>query len=144
MSAAPTPAQPLVEPASWVRRAVALGVDWIASTLVVVAFMGAEDYYRTGDPVPGLYTLGVFILESTFLTSLAGGSFGKLATRLRVVRWRDGGAIGPALDPARALLRSVLVALVIPPLVFRPDGRGLHDVAVGSATVPVGSGSSVQ
>jgi hypothetical protein len=29
------------------------------------------------------------------------------------------------------------VALVIPPLVFKPDGRGLHDVAVGSATVPL-------
>jgi hypothetical protein len=25
--------------------------------------------------------------------------------------------------------------LVIPPLVFRPDGRGLHDVLVGTATV---------
>jgi hypothetical protein len=24
---------------------------------------------------------------------------------------------------------------VVPPLVYRPDGRGLHDVAVGSATV---------
>ena len=30
--------------------------------------------------------MGVFILESTVLTALAGGSFGKLATRLRVVR----------------------------------------------------------
>ena len=35
----------------------------------------------------------------------------------------------------RALVRSVLVALVIPPLIFRPDGRGLHDMLVGSATV---------
>ena len=37
-------------------------------------------------------------------------------------------------DP-EALLRAALVCLVIPPLVFRPDGRGLHDVVVGSATV---------
>jgi uncharacterized RDD family membrane protein YckC len=25
--------------------------------------------------------------------------------------------------------------LVIPPLVFRPDGRGLHDLLAGTATV---------
>ena len=128
---------PPIEPASWVRRFAALAVDWIASTLVVIAFIGPEAYYATGDRVPGIYTLGVFILESTFLTSLAGGSFGKLATRLRVVRWGDGGQVGPALDPARALLRTLMVALVIPPLVFRPDGRGLHDVLAGSATIPV-------
>jgi hypothetical protein len=32
------------------------------------------------------------------------------------------------------VLRQVLVALVVPPLVFRPDGRGLHDLAAGSRT----------
>ena len=35
----------------------------------------------------------------------------------------------------QAFVRQILIALVIPPLVFRPDGRGLHDLAVGSATV---------
>ena len=33
------------------------------------------------------------------------------------------------------LVEQVLIALVIPPLVFRPDGRGLHDLAAGSAVV---------
>ncbi len=28
-----------------------------------------------------------------------------------------------------------MIALVIPPLVYRPDGRGLHDIVAGSATV---------
>jgi len=36
-----------------------------------------------------------------------------------------------------ALLRQFLICLVIPPLVFRPDGRGLHDLVCGSATVPL-------
>jgi uncharacterized RDD family membrane protein YckC len=111
---------------------LALVVDWFASSLVVVAFMGPDDYYATGDPLPGLYTLGAFVLESAVLTALAGGSFGKLATRLRVVRV-DGS--GRPLDLLRALLRAVMVCLVIPPLVFRPDGRGLHDMVAGSATV---------
>jgi hypothetical protein len=26
------------------------------------------------------------------------------------------------------------VAVVVPPLIFRPDGRGLHDMAAGSRT----------
>jgi uncharacterized RDD family membrane protein YckC len=39
------------------------------------------------------------------------------------------------MNPVRLLARQVLVALVIPPLVFRPDGRGLHDMFAGTATV---------
>ena len=111
---------------------LALLVDWVASTFVVIAFMGAGDYYATGDPMPGVYTLGVFVLESAVLTTLAGGSFGKLATKLRVVR-ADGSARPIELLPA--LLRQVMVALVVPPLIFKPDGRGLHDLLVGSSTV---------
>ena len=81
-----------------------------------------------------IYTMALFILESAVFTALLGGSFGKLATRLRVVRTDGSGA---PLDLLRSLLRSVLVALVIPPLVFRPDGRGLHDMVAGSATIAV-------
>ena len=54
-----------------------------------------------------------------------------MATRLRVVRVADGGCI----DPLRSLARAVAVALVIPPLVFKRDRRGLHDLIAGSATV---------
>jgi uncharacterized RDD family membrane protein YckC len=78
--------------------------------------------------------MGLFILESVVLTALLGGSFGKLATRLRVVR-NDGS--GRPVDLLRSLLRQVMVCLVIPPLVFRPDGRGLHDLAAGSVTVTI-------
>jgi uncharacterized RDD family membrane protein YckC len=83
----------------------------------------------------GLYTIGLFILESTVLTALVGGSFGKLVTRLRVARV-DG--TGRPLDLLRSLVRVALICLVVPPLVFKPDGRGLHDLVVGSVSVPVG------
>ena len=124
----------MIETASWGRRILALFVDWLASTLAVMLFVGGPDAYysqETGS-VASVYTLGIFVLESAFLTALAGGSFGQLATRLRVVRY-DGS--GRPLDLLRALLRQVMVALVVPPLVFKPDGRGLHDLVVGSATV---------
>ncbi len=119
------------ETASWVRRALALCVDWAASTLVVVSLLGPERY--ADDRFSGIYVLGAYVLENAVLTALAGGSFGKLVTRLRVVRVGETRPIN--LIPA--LLRSVLIALVIPPLVFRPDGRGLHDMVAGSVTIPL-------
>ena len=120
----------MIETASWLRRILALFVDWFASSLVVIGLLGPAGWSE--EPYAGFYTLGVFALESALLTGFAGGSFGKLATRLRVVR-ADGDP--RPIDLLRALARSVMVCVVIPPLVFRPDGRGLHDMAVGSATV---------
>lgn len=118
----------LPEQASWARRILALLVDWVASTFVVILAMGPAGWSESR--YASLYVLLVFVLESAVLTAFAGGSFGQLATRLRVVR-RD----GRPLDLLRALLRQVMVALVVPPLVFRPDGRGLHDMTVGTTTV---------
>ena len=124
---------PGLETASWGRRILALFVDWVASTLVVIAVIGLEKYTEIGS-ISGFIVLGIFVLESAVLTALVGGSFGQLVTRLRVVP-EDGSPKN--VDPLRALARQLLIALVIPPLVFRPDGRGLHDIAAGSATVTV-------
>jgi uncharacterized RDD family membrane protein YckC len=123
-----------MDTATWGRRILALVVDWFASTFVVILLLGGVDKWA-GDRSAGIYVLGIFVLESAVFTALSGGSFGQLATRLRVVR-----VVGDRLDPRPvplhlALLRQVLIALVIPPLVFRPDGRGLHDLAAGSAVV---------
>jgi uncharacterized RDD family membrane protein YckC len=123
----------VTETASWARRALALVVDWVASTFAVILVIGPAGWLE--DPASGFYVLGVFAVESALLTALAGGSFGKLVSRLRVVR--DDGS-GRPLDLLRSLVRSVLVCLVVPPLVYRPDGRGLHDMAAGSRTVRLG------
>ncbi len=126
----------MVEPgemrsASWPRRILALFVDWAISTLVVIAFMGLDRYAETGSPGP-FYVLGVYVVESAIFSWLLGGSFGKLATGLRLVP--AGGPPRP-LNPLILLVRQVLVAVVIPPLVFRSDGRGLHDILAGTRTV---------
>lgn len=115
----------MLETASWLRRLLALLVDWLACLGITVLALGPLGW--AGNSTAGFYTLGIFVLESTVLISLMGGTFGQLLTRLRVSRL-DGGRV----MPLQALIRSVLVALVIPPLVFRPDGRGLHDMAAGS------------
>jgi uncharacterized RDD family membrane protein YckC len=118
--------------ASWPRRILALFVDWVASTLVVVAFVGLEEYTSPGGP-GSFYVLGVYVVESAIFSWLLGGSFGKLVTGLRLVP-----AEGPPrpINPLLLLVRQVLVVLVIPPLVFRnEDGRGLHDLLAGTRTV---------
>lgn len=120
-----------MQTASWGRRVLALIIDWFASILVVMAVIGAAGWSE--DPYSGLYTMAVFLGESAVLTALAGGSFGQLATRLRVLRYDGRGQ----LNLLQSLIRSALICLVIPPLVFRPDGRGLHDMAAGSVTVPL-------
>lgn len=125
-------ALPARETASFGRRLLALVIDWFACYFLVALFMGGVDQVA-GSPAASFYILGAFVLESWLFTVLLGGSFGKLVTRLRVVRYDGRGG----LDPLRALLRAVLVALVIPAVVFRPDGRGLHDMATGSMTVPL-------
>ncbi len=127
--------EPLWETASWARRILALLVDWFACLLVVSIF---EPVFGTTGGPGSFYTLGVFVLESAVLTATVGGSFGQMVTRLRVLRVADGGRI----DLLRAFARQVAVALVIPPLVFRPDGRGLHDIVAGSATVTLQTATS--
>lgn len=126
-----TASGPASDTASFGRRLLALAVDWAACLGVTIFVFGGAGWLD--DPRSSWFTLGLFVVESWLFTVLLGGSFGKLATRLRVVRTDGRGG----LDPLRALLRSVLVALVVPPLVFRPDGRGLHDMAVGSRVVTI-------
>jgi len=130
MSEQPAPTVPFPT-APWGRRILAIFVDWIVSTLVVIAFVGLDEYGEPGSPAQ-FYTLAVFVVEAALFTWLLGGSFGKIATGLRVVPASGRGRLS---NPLPLLGRQVAIALVIPPLVFRSDGRGLHDLLAGTATV---------
>ena len=113
--------------ASWGRRVAALFVDWIASSLVASVISGAASLPADVDR---LLPLLVFLTEATLFTGLMGASFGQLALRVVVVRL-DGRPVS-ILD---AVIRTVLICLVIPPLVFNRDNRGLHDLAAGTITL---------
>lgn len=105
-------------------------VDSVISALVVILVMGWDDYLD--DPSSRWWVLTAYVGLTSLMTWLGGGSFGKLLTGLCVVP-ADGRM--RRLNPVRVVGRQVLVALVLPPLVFRGDGRGLHDLFAGSATV---------
>jgi uncharacterized RDD family membrane protein YckC len=114
--------------AGWGRRALALLIDWMACKLVLTVFIGSAAW--TGSGLSQWAPLGLFLLEASLLTALLGGSFGQLVLRIAVVR-----VDRRPVTLLAALLRTFLICLVIPPLVFNPDQRGLHDLAVKTITV---------
>lgn len=117
--------------AGWGRRLLAIFVDWIASSLAVSVFTG----HSVLTPLEGWgrwLPLTVFAMETIVLTATLGGSAGQLVTRVQVRRL---GSAAARLDPLRATARTLLVCLVIPPLIFNADQRGLHDLAVDSIAV---------
>ena len=113
------------QPAGWPRRIIALFIDWFVALLTVSAIAGTPIWEGDANP---FWPLLAFFVEVSILTGLLGYSIGHRVTGVRVVR-----VDGDPLDPLRAALRTALICLVIPPLVFRPDGRGLHDLATDSA-----------
>jgi len=111
----------------WGRRLGALVIDWVACLLIVrLAFPGVE----YGTNASGFLTLAMFFVELTLLTWLTGSSLGQRLVGLTVVRL-GGGA--PGLG--RALLRSLMVCLLVPPLIWDRDSRGVHDRALGLVLV---------
>ncbi len=115
--------------AGWGRRVIALGIDWVASLLFVAAFVGNEVFSGRG-PVALWGPLVVFAAERWLFTSLLGASVGQLLMRIRVVRLAGG-----RLGTLRVLVRTLLICLVVPAAVSDRDGRGLHDMAVGSIVI---------
>jgi len=113
--------------AGWGRRVAALFIDWIGSSLVASAISAYADF---SVDTARLLPLLVFLAEVTLFTGIAGASFGQLALRIVVARLD-----GRPLTILQALVRTLLICLVIPPVVFNRDNRGLHDLAVGSISL---------
>ena len=130
--ASPTAREPVPGPgglqvARLGRRVVALCIDWFASLLLVRLLLSQLPY---GSLESNAATLAVFAVEVITFTWLIGCSFGQRIMGIRVVRM-DGGR----LDLWRVILRTLLICLVIPAVVYDSDGRGLHDRAVGSVVI---------
>ena len=112
------------------RRVVAFLVDWFASVLVAVLAFPQFPYGSNGSM---LATLAVFVVEITVLTGRTGASVGQRLVRVRVVSI-DGGRV----PMWRVLVRTLLICLVIPAVVYDDDGRGVHDRLAHTRVVRVG------
>lgn len=99
------------------RRLGALAVDW--ALCVMIAYSLITDGYGQAT---GNWALLIFFLLQVVTVGTVGSTPGKRLFGIRVVAHDTG-----TVNPFRALLRSLLLCLAIPPLIWDRDGRGLHD-----------------
>ncbi|MFC9335379.1 RDD family protein [Arthrobacter sp. NPDC057009] len=102
------------------RRILAIIIDWTIALLISNVFLSGNS----------MATLAVFAVEQILLIGTLGYSIGHRAMGIHVVK-PDGSAAGPLA----ALVRTVLLCLVIPAVIFDPDQRGLHDKAMNTVLV---------
>ncbi|GGV39003.1 RDD family protein [Streptomyces longisporoflavus] len=99
------------------RRMGALAVDWALCMLIAYGLFARGDMQAMGN-----WALGIFFVMTVLTVGTVGCTPGKALLRLRVVA-EGGGRLGFG----RVLLRSVLLCVGIPALIWDRDGRGLHE-----------------
>jgi len=106
------------------RRIAALAIDW------ALAYAASALFFTRDGFVNGLATTAIFVaLQIVFIPTI-GGSIGHRLVGLYVVPL-TGGWVGPW----RPIVRSILLGLVIPALVWDSDQRGFHDKVAGTVLV---------
>ncbi len=102
------------------RRIGALAIDYGAAVIISLAWF---DY----DP---LAILAIFAgIQLVFIPTIQGSPGHRIFGLM--VRRADGGWVGVW----RPIIRTLLLILVIPAVVWDPDQRGLHDKAAGTVLV---------
>ncbi|MEW2074143.1 RDD family protein [Streptomyces sp. NPDC012403] len=100
------------------RRLGALAVDWGLCVLIAYGLITDGYYGQTTSN----WALLVFLVLSVLTVGTVGFTPGKRLFGLRVVALDTG-----RVQPLRGLVRSALLCLAVPALIWDRDGRGLHD-----------------
>lgn len=109
------------------RRIGALLIDYVAATLIATGFLGYDQFALPGEAGLTMFApMAVFALLQILFIPTAGGSPGHRILGMRVIRL-DGGWVGLW----RPVVRTLLLIVVIPAVVWDADQRGLHDKVVG-------------
>jgi hypothetical protein len=98
-------------------RILAIVIDWLPCSV-------AAQLLTTN---PAFSALALFAAITTLSIVLAGRTVGHAVAGCRVALL-DGRRAGLSA----AVIRTVLLCLLIPPVVYNADGRGLHDRAAGT------------
>ena len=99
------------------RRFGAIAIDWAIAVALSAAFFAYNS----------LVTLLIFVAFQVLFTCAINASIGHALLGLRVVPMAGG-----LLGVWRPVVRALLLALVIPVLLFDENQRGLHDRAAGT------------
>ncbi|MFC7846185.1 RDD family protein [Streptomyces sp. NPDC001046] len=109
------------------RRLGALAVDWGLSLLIAYGLV-ADSYNEAAQIWAPLIMFALMVLT----VGTVGFTPGKRLFGLRVLALATG-----RVSPWRAVLRTVLLFLAIPALIWDRDGRGLHDRLAGTVEVRI-------
>ncbi|MGI5159767.1 RDD family protein [Microbispora sp. CA-102843] len=111
--------------AGWGRRIGAVVVDWLLCTWAIAGGL----LHVQGNDV-GAVGLGIFAAEYVLLVGTIGMTLGMRLFGIRVAGLHGGRP--PFLG---VLVRTLLLCLAVPALVWDRDRRGLHDRAGGTVVV---------
>lgn len=109
------------------RRLLAVAIDW-----ALCLFIGWSLFHVPVGATGGraFVPLAIFAVENFLLVSTVGWTIGHRIAGLRV------GSLGrPVMNPVQVLIRTVLLCLFIPAVIWDRDGRGVHDRAAGTVVV---------
>jgi uncharacterized RDD family membrane protein YckC len=113
------------------RRIAALFIDYLAATLIATAFLGYDQFALPAEAGLTMFApMTVFAALNVLFLPTIGGSPGHRIMGLRVQLVR-GGWVGLW----RPIVRTLLLIVVIPAVVWDADQRGLHDKAAGTVLV---------
>lgn len=112
------------------RRVAGLAIDLAAAMLIAYAFFGYVDPVtgvRFAEPLAA--NIAFIVIQIVFIPTI-GGSPGHRLVGMRVMLAR-GGWVGLW----RPLVRTALLVLLIPAIIWDSDQRGLHDKAAGTVLI---------
>lgn len=104
------------------RRIGAIILDWVLA-MAISHWLTADNSFAT---------LGIFALCQILFIPTLGGSIGHLVFGMRVAA-----LTGTWVGPLKPLIRTVLLCLVIPLIVWDSDQRGFHDKIAGTVLIEV-------
>jgi len=102
------------------RRIGALAIDWAAAVIISIAFFQYDS----------IATLVIFAVVQIVFIPTIGGSPGHRILGMRLVML-GGGWVGLW----RPIVRTLLLVVVIPAVIWDQDQRGLHDKLVGTILI---------
>jgi len=108
------------------RRIAAIAIDWASATLIALLFAPYSSVLHSW------LTLAIFALMQVLFIPTIGGSVGHRLLGMRIVPI-SGGWVGFW----RPVVRTLLLIIVIPAIVWDSDQRGFHDKVAGTVLIRV-------
>lgn len=102
------------------RRVGAILIDWGAAVVISIAFFAYDPWATTA----------IFAAVQVLFIPTIGGSPGHRILGMRLVQVN-----GSWVGLWRPVVRTLLLVLVIPAVIWDPDHRGLHDKGAGTVLV---------